>query len=107
MGQSIDVVATKNRWITAIEAKRSNWRRALEQCRAHALVADYIMVALALKKAPAELAEALRQRGWGLLMYDAGTEAWRWEIRPRRNDRIWHPQRRRFSENLRRVSYAT
>ena len=107
MGQSIDVVATKNRWITAIEAKRSDWRRALVQCRAHVLVADFITVALGLRKPPAALADTLHQNGWGLLMFDQTTDAWRWEIRPKRNDRVWRPQRRRFSEGLRKVSHAT
>ena len=106
MGQSIDVVATKNRWITAIEAKTTDWRRALVQCRAHVLVADFITVALGLRKPPAALADALHQNGWGLLMFDQTTDAWRWEIRPKRNDRVWRPQRRRFSEGLRRISYG-
>ena len=106
MGQSIDVVATRNRWVTAIEAKRSDWRRALVQCRAHVLVADYITVALGLKKPPAELVDALHDNGWGLLMLDQATDKWQWTIRPRKNDRIWGPQRRRFIHDLRKIGYA-
>ncbi len=107
MGQSIDVVATKNRWITAIEAKRHDWRRALEQCRAHMLVADYIVVALALRNAPSELSETVQRYGWGLLLYNRAFQAWGWDIKPRRNERVWLPQRRRFSASLKKVKYAT
>lgn len=107
MGQSIDVVATKNRWITAIEAKRTDWRRALLQCRAHLMVADFIVIALALKNVPTELSQTLHANGWGLLMYDSTSGEWRWEIKPRKNKRVWQPQRRRFSEHMRKVNYVT
>jgi hypothetical protein len=107
MGQSIDVVATKNRWITAIEAKRRDWRRALQQCRAHVLVADYVAIALAQRSVPAELSQILHADGWGLLLYDSTQGEWRWEIRPRKNERVWQPQRRRFSDNMRKVGYAS
>ncbi len=107
MGQSIDVVATKNRWITAIEAKRTDWRRALHQCRAHLMVADFIVIALALKNVPSELMQMLHANGWGLLMNDSTSGEWRWEIKPRKNKRVWQPQRQRFSEHMRKVDYVT
>jgi hypothetical protein len=107
MGQSIDAVATRGRWITAIEAKRKNWRRALDQCRAHCLVADHIVVALAVKVVPPDLFRSLIANGWGLLIYDSSENKWRWEIRPKRNTRVWKPQRRRFVSSLRKVSYAS
>ena len=106
MGQSIDLVATKNRHITAIEAKKYNWRRALEQCQAHTLVADYIVLAVAIKKTPTELTEILREKGWGLLKYEATSDSWCWDIKPTRNSNVWQPQRQRFSADLRKVNYV-
>ena len=46
MGQSLDILASRSRWVMAIEAKLENWKRALRQCRAHELVADYICIAI-------------------------------------------------------------
>ncbi len=106
MGQSIDMVATRSRWVMAVEAKRNNWRRALRQCKAHAVVADYITVALGLQKVPLELAAVLQENGWGLLMPHGSWGQWIWAIRPKRNQRVWKPQRRRFAEHLRSVRYA-
>lgn len=110
MGQSIDLVAIKGkgrRLATAIEAKRTNWRRALSQCRAHALVCDYIAVALALKSVPVELRTRLEISGWGLLMYDYAAATWYWEIRPKKNTHIWQPQRRRFLATLREFTHGS
>jgi hypothetical protein len=81
MGQSVDLVATRSRWVMTIEAKTSNWKRALHQCRAHALVADHIALALPLRNVPTELSEALHERGWGLIIYDLDANDWRWEIK--------------------------
>lgn len=107
MGQSIDLVATKNRWITAIEAKRSHWRRALEQCKAHTLVADYIAVALPQQVAAEELNLYLEAEGWGLLLYESNTNRCYWEIQPKRNKRVWRPQRQQFAKDLKKVEYAS
>lgn len=106
MGQSIDIVATKNEKVTAIEAKINNWRRALQQCKAHALVVDFIVIALAQKKIPAELLNTLNTNGWGLLVYDKRNDTWCWEVKPMKNNRIWLPQRNHFLKGLEKVSYV-
>jgi len=107
MGQSIDLVATKGKYISAIEAKRSNWRRALSQCRAHRLVADYIAIAIPAKKAPNDLIDILESEGWGLLLYNADSDSWAWEKTPKRNPHIWKPQRAKFLSDLKAVAYVS
>ena len=107
MGQSIDLVATKNRWITAIEAKRKDWGRALQQCRAHVLVADFIVIALAQKSIPTDLSEELIRNGWGLIMLDFSKDSWNWKIQPKKNRKVWKPQRERFAASMKEIAYAT
>jgi len=106
MGQSIDIVATKNNCITAIEVKRSNWRRALEQCKAHELVADYIILALSIKKIPPELKNYTEKKGWGLLIYESEKNLWKMNFTPKKNDNFWMPQRIHFSNDLMKVDYV-
>lgn len=105
MGQSIDVVATRGRWVTAIEAKLRDWPRAVLQCRAHEAIADFICVAIATSDVPIGLADAAKAFGYGIIRYtiEAGFE---WVLRPRQNRLIWIPQRQRFAEAARSVSYA-
>lgn len=106
LGQSIDVVATNNRWVTAIEVKLCNWRRALEQCQAHTLVADFIVVAISQKKVPDELLSLLSDQGWGLLHYSEERRVWDWIAKPKLNSKIWKPQRKQFSQLLRTVKHV-
>ena len=107
MGQSIDILATKGRWITAIEVKRTDWKRALHQCQTHTLVADYVVLALALQSVSQELEGTLCENGLGLLLFDKATSLWNWELKPRQNSRVWKPQRQRFSIDFRKVDYAS
>lgn len=105
MGQSVDIIATKSRWMWAIEAKVGNWKRAMEQCRAHEIVADYIC--LALDKVPnnSPILGELEKRGYGLIVLSAegGME---WVVYPKKNQSIWPPQRKKFRERIREFSYA-
>jgi hypothetical protein len=106
MGQSADLVATKGRWVTMIEAKTRDWRRAIAQCRAHELVADYVCVAL-LSECPSDaLLVELMRNGYGLLLVSPTTLACNWYAPPERNRDVWTPQRRRLSSSLRQVTYA-
>ena len=106
MGQSLDILASRSRWVTAIEAKLENWKRALTQCRAHELVADYICIAIATKKVSEELETEIRQRGYGLIHFDDGNKKCDWAVKPQRNLKIWPAQRRVFSNNLRGIEYV-
>jgi hypothetical protein len=105
MGQSVDLVATRGRWVTAIEAKLRDWPRAVSQCRAHEAVADFICVAIATLEVPVGLADAAESSGYGIIHYTTETGL-EWVLRPRQNRLIWIPQRQRFAEAVRRVSYA-
>ena len=105
LGQSIDLVATKGKWLTAVEAKINDWRRALIQCRAHELVADYICIAIATKNISIELRTAVDAAGYGLIHLNrAGT--FEWVIRPKRNYRVWSAQRAVIGNHMKSIDYA-
>ena len=106
LGQSADIVGTKNRWVTFFEAKMKDWRRAIQQCRAHENVADYVCIALAMKSVPARLAEELRSSGYGLIIVNTDDLSCHWHTIPRRNHRIWQPQRRRLAATLKGIDYV-
>lgn len=106
MGQSIDILASKSRWLTAIEAKIANWRRALSQCKTHELIADYICIAIATKKVSEELQTETRKRGYGLIHFDREHQKCTWIVNPERNQKVWQAQRRKFSRNLRGIEYV-
>ena len=106
MGQSVDIVASKGRYLTFLEAKMSDWRRALNQCRAHTLIADYICLAMARPSAPPALVSEAKSLGYGLILCDPVIAACHWEIRPRINEEIWLPQRQVWSKSLKKIEYV-
>src|SRR5438067_204502 len=69
MGQSVDVVAIRGRWVTVFEAKIGKWRKALQQCQGHEAVADYICLALACGTINDDLRSEVEKRGYGLVHY--------------------------------------
>lgn len=106
MGQSADLVATRSRWVTFVEAKRRDWRRALQQCRAHETVADYICLAVFSRASSDTLIAQVSQYGYGLIKCDAESMACQWVIEPRRNTQVWPPQRRRVAAAMKGIAYA-
>ena len=106
MGQSVDLVATRGRWVTFIEAKVKDWRRAIKQCRAHESIADYICLALSIKTPPTELMEQVITSGYGLVLCDPTTRSCKWITRPKRNTGVWRPQRRKTMVAMRSIPYA-
>lgn len=105
MGQCADVVGTRNRWVTFIEAKTRDWARALEQCRAHESVADYVCLALAMKSVPERLREKLRATGYGLIICDVELGRCEWLVQPRRNEEVWLPQRRILAAAMKGIEH--
>lgn len=103
MGQSADLVAQKDQKITVVEAKLKGWRRALAQCLAHEMVADYVCVALCSAGIPVQLQEEATNRGYGLLHYSLKTKMLQWVVQPRENPNIWLPQRNRFISFMRSI----
>jgi hypothetical protein len=91
-------VATRGKWVTFVEVKTRNWNRAVEQCRAHQQIADYICIAIASVSVPVRLAEAARLNGYGVLHYRRDEDDFHWIIRPRRNKGVWPPQRRYWAK---------
>ncbi len=106
LGQSADIVATKGRWVTVIEAKLNDWGRGLNQCVAHTYVADYVCIAVATESVSPSLQERVADTGIGIIHCPASTGKCRWALRPGRNDRVWRPERERFSRNLQKVAHV-
>lgn len=106
MGQSADIVATRGRWVTFVEAKVGHWRRALGQCQAHEQVADFVCVALAASGVPEEFLKMSRQRGYGIIHCAIDELTCRWVTRPVRNASVWRPERKRWARLLRTIEYA-
>lgn len=107
MGQSTDLVGIKGDEIIAIEAKMSNWRRAIEQCQAHELVADFICIALAKKVIPENLMKIISSKGYGLIICNPHTKICQWIKNPNNNNNIWKPQRLEFEKKIRDINYAS
>ena len=105
LGQSTDIVATKNRWLTAIEAKTKDWRRAFLQCRTHELVADYICIAIGTAGVSEKLERAIRLVGYGLIHCPEKSSICQWIVRPKQNRDFWGPQRIQISRIMRTIEY--
>jgi len=104
MGQSADMVATRGRWVTIIEAKIRDWRRALKQCQGHEQVADFVCVAIASARVANGLLHMARARGYGVIHYDGKKHKFGWTLRPRLNRLVWTPQRRYWARNMKGVA---
>jgi hypothetical protein len=103
MGQSADVVATKNRWVMFVEAKLDNWRRALAQCTAHEQVADYVCIAIGSVSVSDDLKREAAARGYGVIHWSPKGGVCAWVLEPKRNVDVWKPQRERLARDLRRI----
>ncbi len=105
LGQSADILATRGRWMTLVEVKTSDWQRALEQCRAHELVADFVCVAIGTASAPEGLRNAALELGYGVIhCRRESSDCW-WDMRPRLNRGVWRPQRERLTSVMRKIGY--
>ena len=104
MGQSADMVATRGRWVTIIEAKMRDWRRALRQCQGHEQIADFVCVAVASARVANELLRAARAKGYGVIHYDGNKREFGWTLQPRLNRLVWAPQRRYWARTLKGVA---
>lgn len=106
MGQSVDLVGIKDNTLTLIEAKISDWSRAIDQCRAHQLVADYICIALGKRISSERLIESVKKLGYGIISCDPDSENCSWLFRPRKNENVWTPQKAIFSKNIKELTHA-
>jgi len=106
MGQLADIVATRGRWVTFIEAKLSRWDRAMRQCQAHEHVADYICIAIARGQESERLNETAAARGYGVLIYESSRDRFHWALRPRVNRAVWLPQRTEWARQARVIAHG-
>lgn len=102
LGQSADLVATRGRWVTLMEVKVRDWRKAIIQCRTHENVADYICIVLATKAISAVAKKEIEKNGYGLIHYQFSGR-FSWVLNPVRNASIWVPQRKVLSSALRKI----
>ena len=108
LGQSVDLAATRGRWITLIEVKIHDWRTAIKQCRAHEHVADFVCIAVGTKNISKEAVREIKKPGYGLIHYREkdGKDEFNWVLQPARNRLLWRPQRKKLSLALREIEYA-
>lgn len=104
MGQSVDIVTEKDGFITCIEAKMKDWKRAIEQCETHLAVADYIYIAIASKTASEKLCRETARRGWGIYHCNKETGEIITVMLPVKNNKVWNAQRRVFLKNLNNIN---
>ena len=107
MGQSADLVASKEERLIFIEAKLKNWERAIQQCKAHELVADYIYIAIATKKVSPNFKNKAEKLGYGIIHFDNDEQRCNLTLKAKENNRVWKPQRAILKTNLKRICYAS
>lgn len=107
LGQSVDLVAEKNDKYIAIEAKVSDWRRALRQATPHLLVADYVAIAVSYNEIPRSLIDEAVVLGIGIINWRTRTDAIEWVLEARESRRVWGPQKNVFRKNVMEVGYAS
>jgi hypothetical protein len=100
MGQSIDIVASYRNCVVAIEVKRADWQRAISQCSAHRAVADFICIAIGTKTVPSKLQEEAARLHYGIIHCPPGQTECLWAARPKKNARVWKPQRDVFTRRI-------
>jgi hypothetical protein len=106
LGQSADIVATRGRWVTVVEAKLRDWRRVLAQCKAHVHVADYICIAIGTHRPRHSSIQVAKEMGYGVIGIDSDFKVCRWLMQPRINRDLWLPERRRWARNLREIQHV-
>ena len=103
MGQSVDLVAQRGRWLTFVEVKLHNWNRALSQCKNHEIVADYIYVAIATKNVSDRFFEISERKGYGIFHYDLKRKKVSVVLEAKYNKSVWEPQRKILFEKYRKI----
>lgn len=104
LGQSADIVAMKGSKIMMIEAKTYNWQRALQQCKAHEVVADYICIAIASKQISSKLYEFANYLGYGIIHVKTTNECLcELVLPPKRNKKKWQAQRLVLESNINKL----
>ena len=103
LGRSGDIVAQKNRWITAIEAKMYDAKKVIEQCKVYDILADFICIAWGGIKVNETVCNIAKQKGYGIIIYNRDKTYCEWFMKPKYNYNIWNPQRKLWIEKIREV----
>lgn len=106
MGQSVDIIAMRGKQVICVEAKKSDWQRALNQCRTHEQVADYIGIAIGTVLIPTTFLKCAKDLGYGIIHYKRLDNHCEWILKPCKNKWIWTPQRQRLEANLKDINYV-
>ena len=104
MNQRVDIIAQKNRWLTAIEVKKGDWRKALWQCRAHEPVVDFVCIAIGTVGVSDALSNAIKQAGYGLWHCPPGGVP-SLVIPPKRKKMFWKTERNQLNHNKKGGQY--
>jgi hypothetical protein len=104
LGKSVDLVARSGKTALFAEAKFSDWKRALRQCQAHELVADFICIILGTDAIAGELIQHASAKGYGIIHSSRRLErSCEWVLHPVKNPHVWGPQRERWECQFREV----
>jgi hypothetical protein len=103
LGQSVDLVAMQGNELMFIEVKKSDWRRALRQCKAHHMVADFICVAVGQVNVSKSLLREAEQLGYGIIHYSPVQEKCTWIAQPSRLFDFWEPERLRIESRINNI----
>lgn len=100
LGQSADLVLLRDSDVMFVEVKVNATRRAIDQCKAHELVADYICIATAAKTISPHNFEMLERLGYGLISCQVDANKCTWMVRPRKLNKHWAPIRNKVVERM-------
>ena len=100
MGQSVDLVVDKEGSLCFIEAKVSDWKRAIDQCRTHELVADYIFIAISTVRISPAFYQEAKRLGYGIIHFNWNTKEISYPLQAKLNKTLWMPQRKEFENKL-------
>lgn len=103
LGQSADLVAGLEEDLTFVEVKKKDWRRALRQCRAHHMVADYVCIAIAQTRLSETFLLEAKRLGYGVIHFDPKGHLCRWIERPTRLQEYWKPERTRLISRIKEI----
>ena len=106
LGRSGDIIAKKNRWITAIEVKMYDSKRVIEQCKVYDFLADFICIVWGGKLINKTVYATALEKGYGIINYNRDKCICEWVLKPKYNNNIWKPQRKLWVEKIKGVRNA-
>ena len=106
LGRSGDIIAQKNRWITAIEVKMYDSKKVIEQCKVYDFLADFICIAWGGVTVNRVVHNIALEKGYGIIIYNRDKYQCEWFLNPKYNNNIWKPQRKIWLEKIRKVKNA-